>query len=143
MDDSGKREELNAGKVGYRNPPKHTRFKKGESGNPKGRPKGTLNMATVLARTLREKVIINENGQRKVVTKLEAAVKQLVNKAASGDLRALRHLAGLVLSAEEQAAQTPRADAPLSEDDQKVVQGILQRFENAHEGGEEDANYNQ
>ena len=63
-------EGLDTERVGYGNPPKHTRFRKGESGNPQGRPKGTLNMATVLARTLRERVVINENGQRKVVTKL-------------------------------------------------------------------------
>ncbi len=137
MDNSGKPEELNAGRVGYRNPPKHTWFKKGESGNPKGRPKGTLNLATVLARTLREKVIINENGQRKVITKLEAAVKQLVNKAASGDLRALRHLADLVVSAEERAAQAPAAHTVISADDQKVVQGFLERFSNGDKGGEE------
>jgi hypothetical protein len=124
--------------VGFGKPPAGTRFKKGQSGNPKGRPKGTLNMATVLARTLREKVIINENGQRKVITKLEAAVKQLVNKAASGDLRALRHLADLVVSAEERTAQAPVADAAISEDDQKVVQGILERFGNGNVGGEED-----
>jgi hypothetical protein len=124
--------------VGFGKPPAGTRFKKGQSGNLKGRPKGTLNMATVLARTLREKVIINENGQRKVITKLEAAVKQLVNKAASGDLRALRHLADLVVSAEERTAQAPAADAAISGDDQKVVQGILERFGNVNIGGEED-----
>ena len=125
-------------RVGYRNPPEHTRFKKGQSGNPRGRPKGTLNLATVLARTLRERVVVNENGQRRVLTKLEAAIKQLVNKAASGDLAALRHLAGLVQSAEEQAAQTPPVNAPLGEDDQKVVQGILERFGNGNiPGGNE------
>ena len=124
--------------VGFGKPPAGTRFQKGQSGNPKGRPKGTLNMATVLARTLREKVVINENGQRKVITKLEAAVKQLVNKAASGDLRALRHLADLVASAEERAAQAPAADTVFSADDQQVVQGILERFGNGNTGGEED-----
>ena len=82
--------------VGYRKPPAHTRFKKGQSGNPKGRPKGSLNLSTVLVRTLREQVVINEGGQRKTVTKLEAAVKQLANKAASGDLGALRQLFMLV-----------------------------------------------
>lgn len=117
-------------RVGYGSPPEHTRFKKGQSGNPKGRPKGTLNLATVLARTLREKVIINEHGQRTIVTKLEAAIKQLVNKAAAGDLAAVRQLSALVQSAEEQAAQAPVTNAPLSEDDQKVVQGILERFGN-------------
>ena len=124
--------------IGFRKPPEHSRFRKGRSGNPKGRPKGTMNLATVLARSLREKVIINENGHRKVITKLEAAVKQLVNKAVSGDLRALRHLANLVASAEERAAQAPVAATAISEDDQKVVQGILERFGNGNIGGEED-----
>jgi hypothetical protein len=135
MADEKKPTTAGSGRVGYRNPPEHTRFKKGQSGNPKGRPKGTLNLVTVLARTLREKVIINEHGQRRVVTKLEAAIKQLVNKAASGDLAALRHLAGLVQSAEEQAAQTPPVNPPLGEDDQKVVQGILERFGNGNNPG--------
>ena len=86
--------------VGFGKPPKHTRFRKGTSGNPNGRPRGTRNLATVLQRTLKEKVIINESGVRKTVTKLEAAVKQLVNKAASGDLVAMRQLSSLASSAE-------------------------------------------
>ena len=73
-------------------PPQHSRFRKGLSGNPKGRPKVRRNLATVLERTLQEKVVIKENGVRRTVTKLEAAVKQLVNKAASGDLVAIRQL---------------------------------------------------
>src|SRR5580698_10326440 len=79
-----------ASPVGYGKPPGATRFKKGVSGNPKGRPKGSRNVAAVFAKTLREKVVINEHGQRKTISKLEAAVKQFVNKAASGDLRALQ-----------------------------------------------------
>jgi Family of unknown function (DUF5681) len=87
--------------IGFGKPPKNHRFREGASGNPKGRPKGAPNMATVLARTLREKVVVNENGRRKTVTKLEAAIKQLVNKSASGELKALQLLAALVRSAEE------------------------------------------
>jgi hypothetical protein len=138
MDNREKPDKSATARVGYCNPPQHSRFKKGESGNPKGRPKGTLNLATVLARTLREKVIINENGQRRVITKLEAAVKQLVNKAATGDLRALRHLVDLVVSAEERAAQAPAPHTAMSEDDHKVVQGILERFGDRNRGGNED-----
>jgi hypothetical protein len=119
-----------APKVGYCNPPQSTRFKKGQSGNPKGRPKGTLNVTTVLANTLRERVTIVEQGQRRTITKLEAAIKQLVNKAASGDLRAGRQLLELVRDAEAQ--QTVRAfpeNRKIGELDKKVIYGILKRFE--------------
>jgi hypothetical protein len=115
--------------VGYCNPPEHTRFKKGQSGNPNGRPKGSLNMATVLERTLREKVIINQNGRRKTVTKLEAALKQLIDKATSGELKALQLLSALVRSAEEREIQEPVANSALDEVDEKVVLGIMKRFE--------------
>ena len=138
MDEPIKPEQPESTRVGYGNPPEYTRFQAGKSGNPRGRPKGTLNMATVLERTLRERVVINENGRRKTITKLEAAIKQLVNKAASGDLRALRHLADLVASAEERAVQAPVAGTNFSEDDQKVMQGILERLGNGNRGGEED-----
>lgn len=73
--------------VGYGKPPEQSRFQRGKSGNPNGRPKGILNFATALQKTLREIVVITENGRRKEITKLEAAVKQLVNK------RCLRQLA--------------------------------------------------
>src|SRR5271157_5696234 len=114
--------------VGYRSPPEATRFKKGVSGNPRGRPKGSLNVATVLTRTLREKVAINENGRRRTVTKLEAALKQLVDKAAAGDLRALRHLTALAHDAEAQQNLRDSQLQDLSESDRDVMQGILRRF---------------
>jgi hypothetical protein len=120
--------------VGYCNPPKHTRFKKGRSGNPNGRPKGSLNMATVLERTLREKVVINENGRQKTVTKLEAALKQLIDKAASGEMKAVQLLTTLVRSAEEQEVQAPVPNAALDEIDEKVVLGIMKRFEISRKG---------
>ena len=114
--------------VGYGKPPKHARFKKGHSGNVKGRPKGTLNLATVLERTLREQVVINENGRRKVITKLEAAIKQLVNKAASGDAHAMRYLCHLVISAEERSV-VAEPITQFSDSDRKVIDNILKRFQ--------------
>jgi hypothetical protein len=118
-----------AKQVGYRNPPEATRFKKGQSGNPKGRRKGSLNVATVFARTLREKVVVNENGQRKTMTKFEAAIKQFVNKAASGDLRALQLLVNLSREAETRESQPQPNSLALSESDQKVMEGIMKRFQ--------------
>jgi len=118
-----------AKQVGYRNPPEATRFKKGQSGNPKGRRKGSLNVATVFAQTLREKVVVNENGQRKTMTKFEAAIKQFVNKAASGDLRALQLLVSLSREAETRERQSLPNSSTLNESDQRVIEGILKRFQ--------------
>jgi hypothetical protein len=121
--------------VGFGKPPKNNRFRKGASGNPKGRPKGRRNLATVLQQTLQERVVINENGIRKTVTKLEAAVKQLVNQAASGDLVALRQLTALAKSAEDQVVDLP--SEKLSDSDSKVMQSVLKRLERyAKEGSD-------
>jgi hypothetical protein len=112
--------------VGFGNPPKTSQFRKGSSGNPKGRPKGRRNLATVLERTLQEKVVINENGVRRTITKLEAAMKQLVNQAASGDLGAMRQLSALAGAAEEERVAPPTRE--LDQDDQKVMENVLKRF---------------
>ena len=106
MTDASDLERSKAAKVGYRHPPEKSRFKVGQSGNPHGRPKGTLNLATVLEQTLREPIVIVEDGKRKTVTKLEAAIKQVVNQAASGKLKAVQLLAGLARSAEERGIQS-------------------------------------
>jgi hypothetical protein len=74
-------------------------------------------------------VVVNENGRRKEITKLEAAVKQLVNKAASGDLRALSQLIGVMLSAEQRAAEEMDPNEVLSEIDQRVMLRILKRYQ--------------
>jgi Family of unknown function (DUF5681) len=138
MDEKLKLENSTTARVGYRNPPKHTRFKAGQSGNRKGRPAGTLNMATVLARALRDRVVVSEDGKKKTVTKLEAAVRQLADKAAKGDLKAIQLLAALVRVAEERTVQQPAADSDLNEADQKVVLGILKRMENTDKGDPKD-----
>jgi len=123
--------------VGYGKPPQHAKFKKGQSGNPRGRPKGKPNLATVLEKALREKVIITENGRRQTVTKFEAAIKQMVNKAASGDLRALQQLAALVRSGEEDSVEPTASTATMTEVDQKVLQGVLRRFGATVQGAED------
>ena len=120
--------------VGFGKPPRHTRFRKGISGNPKGRPKGTRNLATALRRILQEKVVINENGVRKTRSKLEAAVTQLVNKAAIGDLLAMRQLTALVGSAEIEAVATGNK-TNLPEADQKVMNRLLERLHKPEKEG--------
>lgn len=124
--------------VGYGKPPKHTQFRKGASGNRRGRPKGKRNFVTVLVETLEEKIVINEDGVSKTVTKLEAAVRQVVDQAVSGDLIALRQLAALARSAEDQAIVPPTKQ--LADSDLKIMQRILKRQSACVEGAKnEDA----
>jgi hypothetical protein len=127
-EDHGRSEQAGHHAGGLLHPPAHTRFKAGPSGNSRGRPKGTLNVATVLERTLRETVVSNEKGKRKTITKLEAALKALTNKAASGEIKALQVLAALVRSAEEREIQPAVPDSAIEEVDERVVLGILKRL---------------
>ena len=99
-------------RVGYRHPPLATRFRPGTSGNPRGRPKGARNLATVLASTLAERVVVAENGRRKRITKREAVVKQLVNRAASGEARPMSLLLALIQASEAKPLQTGNPDGP-------------------------------
>jgi hypothetical protein len=82
--------------VGYGKPPRHTRFQKGRSGNPRGRPKGTPNIATALRRALQEWVTVNEGGTTRRMRKLDVAIRQQINKAAAGDAQAFKLLAQLL-----------------------------------------------
>ena len=81
--------------VGYGRPPKHSRFQKGSSGNPTGRPRGTPSITAVFRKALREKVIVVKNGKRRKITKFEAAATQLANRVAAGDIPALKVLLNL------------------------------------------------
>ena len=99
-------------KVGRGRPPRHTRFKKGQSGNPKGRPRGSGNFHTLLLRQLNKKVTIVVDGQRKKITLLEAALWQLVNGAATGKLRNIQLLLQMVPSMEKTQKMALRDEPP-------------------------------
>lgn len=113
--------------VGYGKPPVQTRFKKGQSGNPNGRRKGSKNFWTVLQETLQEKVVIKENGKAKAVSKQEVITKQLVNKAASGELRAISMIAALRM-ANEHNSETAAEPASLTEKDRKLILSLLRYY---------------
>ena len=117
--------------VGYGKPPTATRFSAGQSGNPKGRPRGAKNFATALAQELNARVAIKENGLRKVIPKRQAVAKQLVNKAVSGDLKAIQPLLNAT-SVHEREAAAAAINAPMgalaTEDDSDVMAGILHRI---------------
>ena len=80
--------------AGYGKPPKSGMFKKGQSGNPKGRPKGVKNFQTELRSVLRSKVTVTVAGKPKLVSVVKAALMRLREKALKGDQRALEIVLG-------------------------------------------------
>jgi len=113
--------------VGYGKPPRHTRFEKGRSGNPKGRPSGSRNMSTLFTEALNETVIIAENGGRRKISKRQAIVKQIVNKAAKGDWRCTK----LLLELPQETGSPTEPESPESAfgaADKKTIEQLKARL---------------
>ena len=114
--------------VGYGKPPKSGQFAKGRSGNPKGRPKGRKNLATIVLNEARQPVRVNGPNRSRRVTKLQAAAMQLSTKAAQGDHRAARDFFNLV-ERSEIATSAESAPEALNETDQTVMEMMLRRLQ--------------
>jgi len=117
--------------VGYAKPPRHAGFQKGRSGNPKDRPKGSKSFANLLGEALDEKVSLTEDGRRRRITKRELVIKQLVNKSASADLRAIKQLTDIVQGVERRAGASPAPPSPqaFTAADEEVIAELKKRIE--------------
>ena len=87
---SDDKKQDNANKIGYGRPPKHTQFKPGQSGNPRGRPRKSKQVEALIQSELNRTLVIKEGGREVRITKREAIVKQLVNSAIKGDTKPLQ-----------------------------------------------------
>src|SRR5215469_7238597 len=114
--------------VGYGKPPRHTRFAKGQSGNPRARPPGAKSFTTLLDEALNERVLVAENGGRRKVSKRQAIVTQLVNRAATADFRAMKMLLDFARDTERQTEPGSSETAEFSEADEKVLEQLRARF---------------
>jgi Family of unknown function (DUF5681) len=117
--------------VGYRKPPGYTRFKKGQSGNPKGRPAGAKNLSTLLSEALNEPVVVTENGGHRKITKRQAIIKQLVNQSATADWRAVKILLDMLRDIESRAESAAPEASSFSVADEKVIEQLKARFSKA------------
>jgi len=114
--------------VGYGKPPRETRFVKGRSGNPRGRPRGAKSFNTLLSDKLNEPVTVAENGGRRKISKREAIVTQLVNRSAAADFRAIKILLDIVRDIERQTEPISSETAEFSEADERVLKQLRARF---------------
>ena len=114
-----------SGKGGGRNPPVRTRFRKGQSGNPRGRPKGSRNFRTLIDEELEQELEVTENGKALKLTKRRLVARVLVNEAVRGNPRAWREL-------------LPMIGGPVSDDTVEldaVTAAMLASYFARHRGG--------
>jgi Family of unknown function (DUF5681) len=113
-------------RVGYGRPPKATRFAPGRSGNPKGRPRGTRTVGTILRDVIRQQVAVTESGKTRRVPVIEGMLRRLVNDALRGDAGAVK----LLLSLVDRYGDSPEAVVKLADmlaEDQQILARYLQR----------------
>jgi hypothetical protein len=110
------------------NPPKHTQFRKGTSGNPKGRPKGSKNLSTYLMEAARAQVNAMVGGKTRTISKLQATAMQLATKAAGGDQAAIGKFLDWIDEIETRAASVKPTQFPLSAPDIEVIRAAYERM---------------
>jgi hypothetical protein len=113
--------------VGYGRPPAQHQFKRGQSGNPNGRPMGVRSFKSDLREELAELVSI-KNGETSVeVTRQRAIVKALVNAAVEGDQRAATTVFGWCSSAFGSEPETETEQTESDPDDQAIAEASAER----------------
>ena len=113
--------------VGCR-PPVRGRFKPGQSGNPKGRPKGQRNVRTVLNDALNQRIKIREGDRSRSVTKLDAVIMTMVNAALKGNAKAQASLITMMRSL-GMIGEPPAVSnqASFTADDEGLIADFLRR----------------
>lgn len=119
----------NVAEVGFGKPPVHSRFRKGCSGNSKGRPKGTKNLRTDLTEVLQERITVTEGDRKFRMSKQRAVVMTLVAKTLKGDSRSQTTLLNTIFRALGFADTAVDVEQPLDANEQELMAGIEARLQ--------------
>lgn len=113
---------------GYKKPPKEHRFKPGQSGNPKGRPKGSKSTYGYLNQVLDQKVSIEIEGKIVKLPKRVVIMLQFANKAAKGDVRAITKILPHMLMADAKEEDKEKIFTALNPEFQKMLMSRMKEL---------------
>lgn len=83
-------------KVGYKSPPEHSKWKKGQSGNPSGKKTKAETLQQTMKRLLGQEIVVQKNGTQMSMTHREAMATSMITKAMKGDVAGARFIHGVL-----------------------------------------------
>jgi hypothetical protein len=110
--------------IGYRRPPREHQFKRGQSGNPKGRPKGAKSEATIVYELLHRKIHIREGGRTRKITVLEAILLRFTEDSLKGNVRS----AAFLLNRHSMLISGEPVQPAASDDDREILRAFAERL---------------
>ena len=122
--------------VGYGKPPKDSQFKKGESGNPRGRMKNTRNLKTDLTKILEKRISVRDGERKFKVSGQEGMLMSLMSKCLKGDTKAINTLINLVVRISGLEGSAPNVAERLTPEEQVMIAEFDDRLRNLLQGGE-------
>lgn len=116
-------------KIGFRSPPPSRRFgEPGGNARGRGRQKGSRNVSTILEEVLSARITVKDGGKRpRKISKLDAGLTQLANRAATGDLRAIQMVLALAQGMESKRDGEANAEVALTNADRRVLDLLMER----------------
>jgi hypothetical protein len=120
--------------VGYGKPPKHSRYKKGQSGNPGGRKKGGRNVKTIFGELMENTVELTEKGHKREIPLIEALILQFAQCGMKGDWKAIDRL---LERYERYHGDESVPGTDLAEDDDRMLDEHLARLKRTAKSSED------
>ncbi|HLX14188.1 MAG TPA: DUF5681 domain-containing protein [Bradyrhizobium sp.] len=111
--------------VGYGKPPRANQFKPGESGNPKGRPRGAKSAETILVELLQQKITLTERGRTRRITVLEGILRRIAEDCLKGNIKS----SAFLLNRLQAMSSGETEESGLSDDEQTVLETYLKTFQ--------------
>jgi hypothetical protein len=124
-------------KVGKGRPPKHTRFRKGQSGNPSGRKK-LPDVAQAAARVLEQMITVTQDGVRKKMPAIDAVLIKQLAKAMDGEFRAAEFLIKIVANDNTRRADGGQEDDAHDAGDADIIERYYERYACRSKAGDDD-----